>query len=740
MPEFPLQFASRQIRRTFERAIGKSVPKILTELITNSDDSYRRLENVENSSDKTDSSPIVIIFERSKKRILVIDRAEGLTDKEMEQCFVTYGKESTDRKQGFRTRSLFGKGLRDVLFTQHHGQVKSIKNDLFYNCQFRWKGDKGHELPVVDIKHPARVTAELRKAFNVSGNGTMVEFQLREDAITPRPEKLVSKLNNFYMLRMINSSPHRRIVLKAVNPQGRIVKEYELNYKFPEMEIVKTVDDELVLDDGSTVKIQGEIGLADHEMAQGEVGYEDREGGLLIVDEDDTVLDLCLFGYDEDPYARRIVGVLRVSGAGTYIRKKLNQEKPEEILSETRDGFDKNHPFFRVLRDQVRPHLDPIVEKLRKKEPISKSKLSDQAVAKQKQAFELLNKLYSEIMGKTGKVPLIRTSNLIPPKDGIEFINKQVTIQTDISTPGAMLLNTNMVKAGDIIRLSSDTPDIGIAPQEIKYDEAVTNKNPQIKIFRLSTKKPGIKGKIVAEWDKVRKTLDVETTEREIITPLNGLEFDRDEYVVRLGALRHLKLFVDTDKVPIGSEISFNVMNSAVRIIQSKITVAKEHLVSTQVAQVAVEIKGESILRETTLSANCNEYAAGAKVSVVKKIKEPEGKGGIFKDWKFESIGRKVQSLFDLDGVVLINIEDPVNKRYFGEEPYKAVDERIHCQVRLADLILDECLQKMVSDALYYGKMERRFPDNPETDIRNYVGEKKFEIGSLIHSFFVTKT
>src|SRR5437899_58214 len=120
MSEYPLQFATRQIRRAFERAIGRSIPKILTELITNGDDSYRRLAQAAVPAD--DPAPIAILFERSKKRFTVMDRAEGLTDEEMKDRFVVYGQESADRSRGLRTRSLFGKGLRDVLFTQHHGQ------------------------------------------------------------------------------------------------------------------------------------------------------------------------------------------------------------------------------------------------------------------------------------------------------------------------------------------------------------------------------------------------------------------------------------------------------------------------------------------------------------------------------------------------------------------------------------------------------------------------------------------
>ena len=82
---------------------------------------------------------------------------------------------------------------------------------------------------------------------------------------------------------------------------------------------------------------------------------------------------------------------------------------------------------------------------------------------------------------------------------------------------------------------------------------------------------------------------------------------------------------------------------------------------------------------------------------------------------------------------------NPANQRYFGTDPYKAIEESIHCQVRLADLVLIECLQIMVSRALDEGKLEHRFPNNPEFDVRNYADEKKFEIGLEIHSLFVTQ-
>jgi hypothetical protein len=189
MPEYPLQFATRQIRRAFERAIGRSIPKILTELITNADDSYRRLSQA--GMPVEDPAPITVLFDKRRKRFTVVDRAEGLTDEEMKDRFVVYGQESADRSRGLRTRSLFGKGLRDVLFTQHLGQVKSIKDGKFFNCRFRWKQVEGQERPVVEIKSPSRVTPELREALGIPANGTSVELQLAEGVRNPQTETRV---------------------------------------------------------------------------------------------------------------------------------------------------------------------------------------------------------------------------------------------------------------------------------------------------------------------------------------------------------------------------------------------------------------------------------------------------------------------------------------------------------------------------------------------------------------------
>lgn len=740
MAEFPIEFASRQIRRTFERAIGRSIAKIITELATNSDDSYRRLSKIiEQSGANTaeDPAPIIILFERARKRFSVIDHAEGITDKDMRDRFSTYGGESVDRVRGYKTRSLFGKGLRDVLFTQKHGQVKSIKNGLFYNCRFKWKDAGGGERAVLDVKAPSRVTPELRTALHIPENGTLVEFVLADEVSNPQFEKLASTLSRFYMMRMVNSSPHREVMLVAPGRRGDETRQ--LSYQFPAIESKDRLGLSMATDLGTQIQIEGEIGITEEELSQGEAAYTDREGGLLVLDEDDAVLDLQLFGFDDDPAARRVSGVVKLLGAGNYIRTKLNQPHPEEVLTETRDGFSREHQFYRELRTILHARLEPLVAKLRELGPKPKVTISDRTRERHQEALDILNHLASQMLGPTARVPTIPANRRTPPIEGIAFVQSHISVRTGLATPAALLINTTMVETKDLIEITSNSSEILVEPLTVMRGEYPAGAGAVVKIVRVRCDIPDLTGMITARWKNVQAAMDVTTTLREVLTPVNGLEFERDAYNIRLGASRHLRLFIDRDKVPVESEISLTVDGREVELAKPRIIFESTDLITPKVGQVEILARGAALKRNVVLTASCKEYVAGTSVTVIRRDKPERGGQGLFKGYRFQPLERKVQSLWLPEGYILINTKDPVNSRYFGENPGTAVEENAYCQVRLADLILNECLQIMVAQALEAGRLDRRFPNNPEIDVRNYVDEKKFEIGATIHEKFVTK-
>jgi len=363
MTRHVLKMDPRYLRLQFEKAVGKSIPKILTELITNSDDSYKRMAKESDPQMFNEGfGKIDIVANRRKRTIRVVDQAQGISKKEMEDKFVWYGKESEDRVRGMQTRSLFGKGLRDVLFTQKVGIVKSIKDGVSYIAKFHWSKPKGSEIvqPIIDIKRGPKVNKDLRTNWGISEDGTLVEFKFREDVQFPRHETLLAKISNFYMLRMINSNSERKVTLTSFD-RSKKEKTDLIQYVFPTGE---TITKKPLVMDYEDVKfpVELEILRSTVSLTQGALGYEEREGGLLVLDEENNVPDLTLFSFDTDPSASRLYGVLRIIGAGSFIRDKLNASPPEAILSEEREGLVRSHQFYRTLAKLINPILKPIVK------------------------------------------------------------------------------------------------------------------------------------------------------------------------------------------------------------------------------------------------------------------------------------------------------------------------------------------------------------------------------------------
>src|SRR3954454_24502544 len=87
MADYEVEIATRYLKRQFQKGVGASIVKVITELSTNSDDSY-------NAMGAAGSQPITIEFDRRSRIFSVTDHAEGLNEEDMIEHFVTYGEES----------------------------------------------------------------------------------------------------------------------------------------------------------------------------------------------------------------------------------------------------------------------------------------------------------------------------------------------------------------------------------------------------------------------------------------------------------------------------------------------------------------------------------------------------------------------------------------------------------------------------------------------------------------------
>ena len=226
---------------------------------------------------------------------------------------------------------------------------------------------------------------------------------------------------------------------------------------------------------------------------------------------------------------------------------------------------------------------------------------------------------------------------------------------------------------------------------------------------------------------------------KEIIhKPEGSMEFFPDNYYFYSGRKSYLNLYINPSQIPVGNTIEFNCDNSNFFLESTAITIKDDHKIDDNIAKMKVPITGHGINNEGKIEASCFNLSVFANAKIVSKEPPPPPKdGGKFSGkWRYEELARDIRTDYDqATGDILINKNHPVNKEYFGRSAQKSYEHYAHCQIYLAELILDECLNVAVGQAYSNGKLEERY--DPATDIRNYIEENLFKIGKAIHNYFV---
>jgi len=732
MAEMKLIISPRFMERQFERAGGASIPKLIAELVTNSDDSYKRI--LQSGSNREGTRPqfgeIMVEFDRARRTFRVIDHAEGLTYNDMLEKLRHYGEESDDRRQGFRTRSLFGKGLRDVMFSHERGNVCSIKDGEGARCKFiRRPGEDAVIDPTV-----VRVTEELRKSWGIPNNGTVAEFRLRSTVRCPQHDTLARRLSNFYMLRPISSNPQRRIQLSTSG--SRAPEIAHIRFREPHGELLVEVDEQLSYEN-TVIHMRGRVCRTTVPLDQG--AYEDREGGILLLDENDSVLDLTLFGYEGNPHAARFFGQVRLDGADVLFRRKLNSHPPVELLTETRDGLDRKKSFYEALAGIIDPILRPLVEQEISLGGTARS-LPPTVRRRHQEAFQRLNELYRQSVGDAGPGIGPRDPHVEPPTDGLAFEHKQLKISVGKTTPTCLLVDAVRLPPGTPVTIASNDPELQVSPPTFLVEAPERGRTVIWKVLRLVAHRENLRVAVSASALDCSAVLVVRAVNRPVDVP-HGLAFLPSSMYLRVGQRRWLRLLVDTGAIPSMSSVHIEVTAEDGLEIDAASTVIVPPAAGGDVSETQIGVRGMRLGARGCLKAQSGAYEAVAKAQVVsKKTQEMAEHSGAFRGWEFTTFASCEPSYLSDEGTVQVNLNEPINRRYFGctvETANEAVVHFVHAQIRLADLILDETLWKIANDA-FERNVDFPFPkDHPPTAMWRLAQLRKGEQGSNIYSLFV---
>lgn len=332
-----------------------SVEKALVELITNSDDSYSRLEKAGASV----TGRIHVGYERHHAGavLMVSDQAEGMSFEQAGRILSYGGAHSPLARGEGAGRGYFGRGLKQAIFGLGHGWIETIQNGRFTRIDV-FRGENGGYLydddgadrrafpadyarlgiPAGDIDAGADGTVD------AAGNGTRVTIVVDNPhvTITQHTTLLQSLSDNIYLRDVLD---RREVELVHGRPGAEDYGSESIRFREPPATVLLGPDQpgSFSLDGGEfpftvTLKRARDVELT--------LKGDERTAGL-VVESGMAVLDCQLFEYENQVGTEYLFGTVRCPA----LTEMLGRGKA--IISDEREGLNLKDPFVAAFSRAV---------------------------------------------------------------------------------------------------------------------------------------------------------------------------------------------------------------------------------------------------------------------------------------------------------------------------------------------------------------------------------------------------
>lgn len=415
----------------------KTIVEAIVELVTNSDDSYRRLQGSGVNSDG--EIDVLVIREKGGgcQLLEVSDRAEGMDWAALEKA-VTFAAQSSGFFEGRSVRGLFGRGLKEAIIGLGRGEVHTVRNGL----------ENAVEIFMQDGQPQYRILKKDRATDRPQGTQVVVEVVGRQIQC-PKFDVLYRQLSNHFALREIVQK--RRVKLKV--DDGGLTRSRDLLFEPPKG----------VLAFSGTINVSG-FGQATVSVYEADRKLDFKpfdpgsQAGILVKTEGINV-DSRMFGYDNDEAAHYFFGEVDCPGIARCIRSR-----DYGILDSNRSGLDWRDKRCRALDAAVRDILRPLVERKRKQLAAGAGRpVREEYKRKLRDVCRLLNSLAEkelEELPEWGTGGTKVTTLIIRPETG--YAEPNVPRSFSVYLPAALvdgvpLVSIELVEAKGNVSLSQDT-------------------------------------------------------------------------------------------------------------------------------------------------------------------------------------------------------------------------------------------------------------------------------------------
>ncbi|NTW73010.1 MAG: ATP-binding protein, partial [Eubacteriaceae bacterium] len=329
-----------------------SIEKALVELITNSDDSYSRLE----SRGVPVSGMIYISYERHQNGAVlkVVDQAEGMSFDRVRSVLSYGGAHSLMARGEAGGRGYFGRGLKQAIYGLGHGWIECIQEGRFSRIDL-FRGEFGEYLfDDWDIDREAKEKDYGRLKISMGGNGSQVTIVI-ENPLTNIPyfSSLLKTLGNNIYLRDILT--RRNVEITNMNRPSRKEASVALRFEEPEAEILIGPDTpgKFIF---NNEEYEFSLTLKKSQDTELVLKGDERTSGILVIS-GTAVFDCQFFRYENQLGTEFLWGKAICPG----LVEMLSKGHP--IISDEREGLNLKDPFVTAFAEAVSDMISECIKK-----------------------------------------------------------------------------------------------------------------------------------------------------------------------------------------------------------------------------------------------------------------------------------------------------------------------------------------------------------------------------------------
>lgn len=437
-----------------------SIEKALVELITNSDDSYGRLEQ----AGAAVSGRISIHYERHQAGavLVVADQAEGMAFDQARFILAYGGAHSPLARGEGGGRGYFGRGLKQAIYGLGYGWIETIRGGRYSRIELFRDENGGYLYDDGDGDRPARDKDHER--LEAPGNCTRVTIVTDHPQITiPHFRSLVQAVaSNVYLRDVL-----RRRTVELVHMQHGKAVEHSgpVRYQEPAASVLIGPDQpgQFVHDGVShpfTLTLKRAL---DAELT---TRGDERTNGLLVLS-GTAVLDCQLFDYENQVGTEYLFGTVECPALLDRLGQGL------AVISDEREGLNQKEPFVAAFASAVSAMIAPCVLAER-----DKLKHLEHATASGRTSH-----MIEHLLERMSRAAIQDFGLSLPPAAGVAEDERPAALR--FSTPFyyrqpghpfhvTLLIDPAQLAAGEVLRLDYRLPDslhIDPAPVEIPVGE-----------------------------------------------------------------------------------------------------------------------------------------------------------------------------------------------------------------------------------------------------------------------------